>query len=42
VLEAHVVQLDSAPIPSGGSGSGVNACCCRKVRKMITKRGGKC
>jgi len=40
--EAPVVRLDSAPIAPGGSVSGSMACCCRIVRKMMTKRSGKC
>jgi len=42
LCEAPVVRLDSAPIAHGGSVSGAMACCCRNVRKMITKRSGKC
>jgi hypothetical protein len=40
--EAPVVRLDSAPIAPGGSVSGAMACYGRHVRKMITKRSGKC
>jgi len=42
MCEVPVVRLDSAPIALGGSVSGAMACCCRNVRKMITKRSGKC
>jgi len=40
--EAPVVPLDSAPITPWGSVSEAMPCCCRIVRKMITKRCGKC
>jgi len=40
--EAPVVRLDLAPIAPEGSVSGAMACFCRNVRKMITKRSGKC
>jgi hypothetical protein len=42
LLEAPVVQLDSASIALGGSVSGAIACGCRNARKIITKRSGKC
>ena len=42
LCEEPVVQLDSAPVAPGGSLSGAMACCCRNVRKMITKINGKC
>jgi len=42
LCEAPVVRPDSAPIAPGGSVSWAMACCCRNVRKMITKRCGKC
>jgi len=42
LCEAPVVRLDSARIAPGGSVSGAMACCCRNLRKMITKRSGKC
>ena len=41
-IEAPVVQLDSAPIAPGVSGSGAMAGSCRKVRKMMMKRSVKC
>jgi hypothetical protein len=40
--EAPVVRLDSAQIAPGGCVSGARNCCSRNVRKMITKRSGKC
>jgi len=42
LLKAPVVRLDSAPSAPGWSVSGAMACCCGNVRKMITKRSGKC
>jgi len=39
--EAPVVRLDSAPIAPGGIVLRAMACCCRNVRKMLTKRSGK-
>jgi hypothetical protein len=42
LLEAPVIQLDSTPIAPGGSVAGGVACCCTKMRKMVTKRNGKC
>jgi len=42
LLEASVVRLHFAPIAPIGSVSGAMACSWRNMRKMITKRSGKC
>jgi len=40
--ELPVIRLHLAPISPGASVFGAMPCCCRNVRKLITKRSGKC
>jgi hypothetical protein len=42
LLEVPVIRPDSTPIAPGGTVSGAIACGCRILRKIITKRSGKC